>query len=284
MCAQFAHVAPIQKFIGFSRKIMGNANEFIKRILGVGPFLAFHWRRGDRGHRENGVNGIVDMKSANVHVMYTKLSKAVQMTGVLKLFCMTNIGTEEDFEELAVLLQGCGAQLYRYPKYTHWTQELLHLVTEQAIASKADYFMPSGPTFHTSSSPSRMVWEWRRLLFHKSADSILLGPHNDIANAETLQWQYRPTRVYWGTSNGKYRAMHWYPLSETISQFRIRIASRLFKQSEVTTTPLHQLRLVDVDGAETDVGCTTQRSLVVQRNLHQIPSFVLAHLPSVLAP
>jgi hypothetical protein len=69
------------------------------------------------------------------------------------MFCMTNIGLESEYVLLRKLMSPHGVLLYRYPLYKDWRDEILHLTIEQCIASKADYFIPSGPSFEHSSSP-----------------------------------------------------------------------------------------------------------------------------------
>eukprot|EP00961_Rhodomonas_salina_P101969 1371704-Rhodomonas_salina.2 len=65
-----------------------------------GPFIAVHWRRGDRAHPEMGSYGRRQWKLSQPENMACLLNDAIRHSGLSTVFVATNSGTQSDRDAL----------------------------------------------------------------------------------------------------------------------------------------------------------------------------------------
>ena len=76
------------------------------------PYLATHWRRGDRGHPEMGNHGQVYWRISHPANMACLINRMVAESKVNRVFVMTNSGCDADRRALRLLVQrGSGARV-----------------------------------------------------------------------------------------------------------------------------------------------------------------------------
>ena len=81
------------------------AQHFIETSLGSAPFLAVHWRRGDRAHPEMGTEGRVQYEAVSPPRVAEAARRLLARHGHVKhVVLLSNCGSSRDLNELQRLL------------------------------------------------------------------------------------------------------------------------------------------------------------------------------------
>lgn len=121
------------------------------------PYACIHWRRGDRGNAEMGDYGARYWKASSPDALKKRIQLLRQKHQEIgEVFIMTNAGKEQ-----IAPLKGLATFLPENV-FGHWSEELLRMAVELCICVKADIFVGAGESFWTSSTPSRLIIDWRK--------------------------------------------------------------------------------------------------------------------------
>ncbi|KAF0852699.1 mitochondrial O-FucT_like domain-containing protein [Andalucia godoyi] len=131
-------------------------------------FLAFHWRRGDRGHPEMGRFGSDHMEKTSPRRVGIVIKRLLEYYRMSMVFVATNSGLESDWQAFvnavapyrAVKLDARSGADFRKEKYMH------NMAAEEIIASSAAVFVSDGSRYSSCSTVSRIILE-ERILHYK---------------------------------------------------------------------------------------------------------------------
>jgi hypothetical protein len=116
------------------------------------PYACLHWRRGDRAHAEMSDYGRHYWQRSHPRRIQELVRRQVGRT----LFIMTNSGNQAERNSLKP------AAFLAPSVYPHWEDELKRLGVEMEICIRADAFIAIGADYWQSSTPSRLIIDWRR--------------------------------------------------------------------------------------------------------------------------
>ena len=151
--------------------------------LGGEPFVAIHWRRGDRTHPEMGAGGAAQYDAVAPAALIAFARRVLRLTGLRRLLLLTNSGRSDEIAQLHAALPG----LVRYapagaytsvgnggaggtglppsslPPPQHWRTLQYDACVEQILATIATAFVAGPHHFDKVSSFARVVIEERAL-------------------------------------------------------------------------------------------------------------------------
>jgi hypothetical protein len=144
-----ANLRPLWMRMISAFKINSEVANIAARFAPPHPYKCCHWRRGDRGHAEMREYG----------KQYWGLSAPDKIAKLIdgKFFVMTNSGNESEKS----YLEKHGAEFLPSDIFTDWRQELQRMGVEMKICIDSDVFIAAGADFWGSSTPSRLIIDWR---------------------------------------------------------------------------------------------------------------------------
>lgn len=161
----------IRRALRFAKPIEEKAASFIDHHI-IAPFLAIHWRRGDRYTR--------GMYSRDTYTKFGPIALAQKINetfmafpNLRSVFLCTNSGIPSDIDILRKMIS---VPLITNP-YNHsmTIYEQDGAVFEQAVASRSDVFIASGNNLQWLSSYSRIIIEERIIRNHTENTNLYWG-------------------------------------------------------------------------------------------------------------
>ncbi len=149
--------------------VVAKSTRFVSSHFGHGPFLAVHWRRGDRGHAEVGQWGQYYWHLSRVSNVIQRVRSIMNQSSISRVFIATNSGSRAELAELLAATSGVV-----YDGLSGIENELQRVAVEMHICSVSTAFLAAGNSFWLSSSISRTIMETRQRRGHSEASSFFL--------------------------------------------------------------------------------------------------------------
>lgn len=129
--------------------------EALEQAMGR-PFLAAHWRRGDRGHPEMASYGAQMWELSEPANVACLINKMIDESQISTVFVATNSGTPADRETLRALVHG-RTVFFQDLFNASATHELHAMVTEMFLCRRSEMFLSAGNSHWRSSTISRII-------------------------------------------------------------------------------------------------------------------------------
>jgi hypothetical protein len=149
--------------------VIEESRRFVLEHFGHAPFLAVHWRRGDRGHAEVGQWGQYYWRISGVSNVIERIRSIMNQSSVSRVFIATNSGSPTELAELLAATSGV-----TYHSLSGIGNELHRVAVEMNICSLSTAFLAAGNTFWMASSISRTIIETRQRRGLSEASSFFL--------------------------------------------------------------------------------------------------------------
>eukprot|EP00961_Rhodomonas_salina_P093319 1255907-Rhodomonas_salina.1 len=122
--------------------------QMIQRVedaMGGVPYIALHWRRGDRGHPEMGAFGQQYWNLSRPSNTACLLNTMLNGSGLQHVFVATNSGTPSERAELRAGVHGRVWFLADFEEAAGWREELSLLVAELFLCSRGCVYLSLSP-------------------------------------------------------------------------------------------------------------------------------------------
>ena len=185
-----------RRHLAFRDELWAEARAFAAEALGGEPFVALHWRRGDRTHPEMGQEGGTAYAAVAPAAVIRHARRLLRLRpSARRVLLLTNSGVVAELDEL-----GAALPLVRYAPRgggggglgagTGWRTLQHDSIVEQILASLAEAFLAGPWDFEKLSTFARVIVEERVLLGQPANSTFYMQPHGKLVMQLESDTQY----------------------------------------------------------------------------------------------
>ena len=177
-----ADYAELRAHLVFRDELRAAAAEFAARRLHGEPYIAVHWRRGDRTHPEMGAGGRASYDAVAPPRLVRFVRRLLRRhPAARRVLLLTNSGEAAERAALRAALP----QLVEYDPGavglpTGWAHAQHHSIVEQILGSTADAFLAGPHHFARLSTFARVVVEERELAGRVAGSTYFMQPRERL--------------------------------------------------------------------------------------------------------